>query len=170
MANTHLAQPDLASAKFSCTNPDQEAESFVQLIERKMNFAPADLDNLTSYPFRVKALFSSLLQRPTWKWYKKSIENATTRAATRKQFLTRLLDGRDKFRHRMEVEHYVPGQGEKIRNFLHVKKKRFLTVDGRRTEDTEGVGGGDRAAERLAQGIQRQQRFCWNTLRGLTPI
>ena len=33
MANTHLAYPDLAIDKFSGTDPDQDAESFIQLIE-----------------------------------------------------------------------------------------------------------------------------------------
>ena len=166
MANTHLAQPDFASDKFSCTDPDQEVESFVQLIERKMNFAPADLDDFASYPFRIKPLFSSLLQGPTGERYKKNIEKTTTWAATSKQFLTRFLDGRNKFRHRMDVEHYVPGHGEKIRNFRHVIKK---IVDRGWLEDKEGIGEGDRAAERLAQGKRRQQRYCWSTLRWLRP-
>ena len=65
MANTHLAYTNLALDKFSGTDPDQDAESFVQLIESKINFAlgdaPADLDDLVSYPIRKKALFSSLL-------------------------------------------------------------------------------------------------------------
>ena len=68
MANTHLEYPDLALDKFSGTDPDQDAESFVQLIERKINFAlgdaPADPDDLVSYTFRKKALSSSLLRRP----------------------------------------------------------------------------------------------------------
>ena len=59
MANTHLSYPDLALDKFSGTDPDQDAESFVQLIERKINFAlgdaPADPDDLVSYTFRKKA-------------------------------------------------------------------------------------------------------------------
>ena len=42
MANTHLAYPDLALDKFSGTDPDQDAESFFQLIERKINFALGD--------------------------------------------------------------------------------------------------------------------------------
>ena len=65
MANTHLAYPDLALDKFSGTDPNQDAESFVQLIERKINFAlgdaPADPDDLVSYTFRKKALFSFFL-------------------------------------------------------------------------------------------------------------
>ena len=55
MANTHLAYPDLVLDKFFGTDPDQDAESFVQLIERKINFAlgdapadPADLVTLSA--------------------------------------------------------------------------------------------------------------------------
>ena len=68
MANTHLAYPDLALDKFSGTDQDKDAESFVQLIERKINFAlgdaPADPDDLVRYLFRKKALFYSLLRGP----------------------------------------------------------------------------------------------------------
>ena len=64
MAATHLAYPDLALDKFSGTEPDQDAESFIQLIERKINFAlgvaPAKLDALANHNFRKKALFFSL--------------------------------------------------------------------------------------------------------------
>ena len=42
MANTQLAYPDLALDKFSGTDPDQDAESVIQLIERKINFALGD--------------------------------------------------------------------------------------------------------------------------------
>ena len=37
MAATHLAYPDLALDKFSGTDPDQDSESFIQLIEWKIN-------------------------------------------------------------------------------------------------------------------------------------
>ena len=61
MANTHLAYPELVLDNFTGTDPDQDAESFVQLIERKINFAlgdaPADLDDLISYTFRKKSTF-----------------------------------------------------------------------------------------------------------------
>ena len=124
MANTHLTYPDLSSDKFSGTDPDQDAESFIQLIERKINFAladaPVDSDNLVSYTFRKKALFSSLLRRgPVAEWYENNIEKSTTWAATREQFIKRFSDGRNKFRNRMEVEHCVRGDGEEIRNFRH---------------------------------------------------
>ena len=68
MANTHLAYPNLASDKFSGTDPDQDAESFVQLIEMKINLAfgdaPAEPDKFVNYTFREKAFFSSLMQGP----------------------------------------------------------------------------------------------------------
>ena len=41
MANTHLAYPDLALDKLSGTDPDQEAEAFIRLVECKINFAHA---------------------------------------------------------------------------------------------------------------------------------
>ena len=123
MANTHLAYPDLALDKFSGTDPDLDAESFVQLIERKNNLALGDAsvdpDELVSYTFRKKAFFSSLLQGPAAEWYENYTENAITWSATWEQFITRFSDGRNKFRHKMEVEHCVRGHGEEIRNFLH---------------------------------------------------
>ena len=170
MANTHLAYPDLALDKFSGTDRDQDAESFVQLIERKINFAlddaSADPDDLISYTFREIALFSSLLRGPAAEWYENNIENATTWADIREQFITRFSDGRNKFRHRMEVEHCVRGDGEEIRNLLHRIKK---IVDRGWPDDMEGLIEADRAAERQAQGRQRRQRYIDYTLRGLRP-
>ena len=170
MANTHLAYPDLTLDKLSSTDPDQEAESFVQLIERKINFAlgdaPADPENLISYTFRKKALFSSLLRGPAAEWYENNIENATTRADTREQIKTQFSDGRNEFRHRMEVEHSVRGDEEEIRNFLHRRKK---IVDKGGPDDMEGIVEADRAAEQQAQGRQRRQRYIDYTLRGFRP-
>ena len=170
MANAHLAYPDLALDKFSGTDPDQDAESFVQLIERKINFALGDAlvdpDDLVTYTFRKKALFFSLLRGPAAEWYENKTENATTWADTREQFITRFSDGRNKFRHRMEEEHCVRGDGEEIRNFLHWIKK---IVDKGWPDDMEGIAEPDRAAERQAQGRQRRQRYIDYTLRGLRP-
>ena len=166
MANTHLAYPELVLDKFSGIDPDQDAESFVQLIERKINFAlgdaPADPDDLVSYTVRKKALFSSLVRGPAAEWYENNIENATTWADTREQFITRFSDGRSKLRHRMEVEHCVRGDGEDVRNFLDRIKK--IVVKGW-PDIMEGIAEADRAAQRQAQGTQRRQRFIDYTLR-----
>ena len=64
MANTHLAFPDMALDNVSGTDPDQDAEAFIRLIECKFNFAlatepgKADAEHIV-YLFRKKALFSS---------------------------------------------------------------------------------------------------------------
>ena len=68
MAAAHLAYPDMAMDKNSGTDPDHDAESFIQLIEQKINFglggALGDAGELENYTFRKKALFSSILRGP----------------------------------------------------------------------------------------------------------
>ena len=114
MAAAHLAYPDLAVEKFSGTDPDQDAESFIQLIERKINFAlgdaPGDAGELANYTFRKKALFSSVLRGPVAEWCQNSIINATTWKNVRTNFISRFSDGRNKFLHRMELEHCIRGE------------------------------------------------------------
>ena len=81
-------------------------------------------------------------------------------------FITRFSDGRNKFRHRMEVEHCIRADGEEIRNFLHRIKK---TVDKGWPDDMAGVLAADQPAERTAQARQRRQRYIDYTLKGLRP-
>ena len=170
MANTHLAYPDLAIDNVSGTDPDQDAESFIQLIERKINFAlgdaPADAGELVNYTFRKKALFSSLLRRPAAEWYESNISNARTWEDVRTNFITRFSDGRNKFRFRMEMEHCIRGYGEEIRNFLHRIKR---TVDSGWPDDLNGIEAAQYAAEGAAQGRQRRQRYIDYSLEGLRP-
>ena len=170
MANTHLAYPDLAIDKFSGTDPDQDAESFFQLVERKINFAlgdaPADAGELVNYTFRKKALFSSLLPGPAAEWYESNITNATTWEDVRTNFITKFSDGRNKFRYRIEVEHCIKGDGEEIRNFLHHIKR---TVDKGWSDDLNGIEAAQHNAERNAQGRQRRQRYIDYSLKGLRP-
>ena len=170
MANTHLAYPDLAIDNFSGTDPDQVDESFIQLIERKINFAigdaPADAAELINYTFRKKAPVSFLLRGPAVEWYESNITNATNGENVRTNFITRFSDGRNNFRYRMEVEHCVRGDGEEIRNFLHRIKR---TVDKGWPDDLHGIEAAHHAAEREAQGRQRRQRYIDYTLRGLRP-
>ena len=157
MVNTHLAYPDLAIDKFSGTDPDQDAESFIQLFERKINFAlgdaPADASELVNYTFRKKALFSPSLQGPAAEWYESNITNATTWENVRTNFITRLSDGRNKFRYRIEVEHCIWGDGETIRNFLHRIRR---TIDKGWPDDLNGIEAAHHNAEREAQGRQRR--------------
>ena len=122
MTNTQLAYPYLAIDNFSGTDLDQDAESFIQLFARKINFAlgdaPADAGELLNYLFWKKALFSSLLRGPAAEWYESNITNATTWENVRTNFITRFSDGRNKFRYRMQVEHCIRGDEEEVRNFL----------------------------------------------------
>ena len=169
MANAHLAYPDLEVDKFSGTDPDQDAEAFIRLIECKINFAlgtepeVADLEHVI-YIFRKKALFSSLLRGPAAEWYGGIIQDAMTWDEVRSFFITRFSDGRNKFRHRMEVENCIRAD-EEIRDFLHRIKK---TVDKGWPDDMVGIAPGDQNAERTAQARQRQ-RFIDYTLKGLRP-
>ena len=170
MANTHLAYPDLAIDTISGTDPDQDAKSFIQLIEREINFAPGDAPGdageLANYTFRKKALFSSLLQGPAAEWYESNITNATTWENVRTNFITRFSDGRNKFRYRMEVEHCIRGDAEGIRNFLHRIKR---TVDKGWPDDMEGIAAADHGGEGAAQGRQRRQRYMDYSLKRLRP-
>ena len=170
MAITHLAYPDLAINNFSGTDPDQDAESFIQLVEQKINFAlgdaPADTGELVNYTFRNKALFSSLLRGPAAESYESNISNATTWEDVRTNFITRFSDGRNKFRFRMEVEHCIKGDGEEIRNLLHRIKR---TVNKGWPDDLNGIVAAHHAAERAAQGRQRRQRYIDYSLKGLRP-
>ena len=148
MAAAHLAYSDLAVDSFSGTDPNQDAETFIQLIERKINFAlgdaPADAGEQAKYTFRKKALFSSLLQGPAGEWYENNITNATTWENVRTNFITRFSDGRNNFRYRMEVEHCIRGDGEQNRNFLHRIKR---TVDKGWPDDMKGIEAVQQNAE-----------------------
>ena len=170
MANTHLAYPDLAIDKLSGTDPDQDAESFIQIIERKFNFAlgdaPGDAGELANYTFRKKALFSSLLRGPAAEWYESNITNATTWEDVRTNFITRFSDGRNKVRYRMEVEHCFRGDGEEIRNLLHRIKR---TVDKGWPDDLNGIEAAQHNAERNVQERQRRQRYIDYSLKRLRP-
>ena len=171
MTNAHLAYPELALDKFSGTDPDQDAKAFIRLIECKTNFAlgaepeAAELEHVI-YLFRKKALFSSLLRGPATEWYGSTIHDAMTWDGVRTLSITRFSDGRNKFRHRMEVEHCIRADKEELRNFLHRIKK---TVDKGWPDDMVGIAPGDQYAERTAQARQRRQRYFDYTLKGLRP-
>ena len=171
MTNAHLVYPDLALDKFSGTDPDQDAEAVIRLIECKMNFAlgtepdEADAEHVI-HLFRKKALFSSLLRGPAADWYGSTIQDAMTCNEVRTLFITSFLDGRNEFRHKMEVEHCIRADGEEIRNFLHRTKK---TVDKSWPDDMAGVVAAEQGAERTAQARQRRQRYIDYTLKGLRP-
>ena len=99
----HLAYPYAASDKFSCTEPNIDAESFLQLTEA-----------------------------------------TTLRNGLKMNFITRCSEGRNKFRHRLEVEHCWP-------------------------DDTNGIPNAQENAERTTQKRQQKQKYMDYNLRGLKP-
>ena len=171
MAQAHLVYPDLTLDNLSGTDPDRDAEAFICLIECKVIYGlrtepdAADAEHVV-YLFRKKALFSLLFRGPAAEWYGNSITYAMTWNDVRNLFITRFSDRRNKFRHRMEVEHCIRADGEENRNFLHRIKK---TVDKDWPDDMVGIALGDQKAERTAQARQRRQRFIDYTLKGLRP-
>ena len=171
MAHSHLAYPDLALDNYSSTDPDHDAEAFIRLTECKINFAPgtdpdeADAEHVI-YVFRKRALFSSWRRAPAAEWYGSTITDAMTWNDVRTLFITRFSDGRNKFRHRMEVEHCIRADGEEIRNFLHRIKK---TVDKGWPDDKVEIAPGYQNAERTAHARQKRQRYIDYTLKGLKP-
>ena len=72
------------------------------------------------------------------------------------KFISQFSDGRYKFRYRMEVEHCIRGDGEKLRNFLYRIKR---TVDKSLPDDMNGIEAAQQVAEREAQGRQRRERY-----------
>ena len=128
MTATLLAYPDLAIDSFSGTGPYQDAESFIQLIERKINFAledaTGDAAELANYTFRKKALFSSLLCGPAAEWYESNFTHASTWEKVKRNFITRFSDRRNKFSYSMEVEYCITGDGDrkKFETFYTVSK------------------------------------------------
>ena len=107
-----------------------------------------------------------MLKGPAAEWCGSTIQDAMTWKEVRTLFITRFSDGRNKFRHRMEVEHCIRADGEEIRKFLHRMKK---TVDKGWPDDMAGVVAAEQAAVRTAQARQRRQRYIAYTLKGLRP-
>ena len=151
----------MALDKFPGTDPDQDAEAFIRLVECKINFAlgtepdAADAEH-TIYLFRKRALFSSLLRGPAAQWYGSTITHARTWFDVRTLFITKFSDGRNKFRHKMEVEHCIRADGEEIQNFVHRIKK---TMDKGWPDDMVGIALADQNAERTGEARQRRQRY-----------
>ena len=71
------------------------------------------------------------------------------------QSISRYSDGKNNFRHRMEVEHCIRAHSEESRNFFHRIKE---PVDKGWPEDMVGVTAANQDAHCTAQARQRKQR------------
>ena len=122
LAAAHLAYPDLAVEKFSDTDPDQDAESIVQLTGRKiplpLEMSPANAEQLANYNFCKKSLFSFSFRVPAADCYGSLVEAVTSWEAIRTDFITRFEELQPKFRNRLELEHCNRRDGKENRDFL----------------------------------------------------
>ena len=173
----YLAYPDLGRDQFTGTDPDQDPEQFIQLIEKKFRFSHGDPPDaalragaaLADYNFRKQSYFATLLRGPTAEWFETTVTPANPALnwdQIRERFITRFADGRNKFRHRMEVEQIKRRDGEEIKNYLHRIK---IAVGKGWPDDLAGIAPNDRDAERNAQARQRRQRCIDYSLKGLRP-
>ena len=167
-SSSYLSWPSLR--KFSGTDPDQDAKSFIQLYERKIIYAPgvarANPDVLAKHSFRKKTLFSCLLKDPAGEWYESNFDAAIPWEYIGTNFISRLPEGRNKFRHRLEIERCIKRDGEEIENSL----KKINNVDKSWPDDISGVTGPQQAAEQAAEARQKRERYKAYCLRGLRPI
>ena len=97
----NLACPYLAINKVSGMGRNQDTESFIQLIEKKINCAfgdaPGDAHETANHTFREIALFSYLVRGPAAEQYANNIMNGTTWGHIRTIFITRYPVGENKF-------------------------------------------------------------------------
>ena len=107
-----------------------------------------------------------MLRGPAAEWYGSTNQDAMTWDKVRALFITRFFDGKNKFRHRMEVEQCIRADGEEIRSLLHQINE---TVDKGWPDDMVGIAPGEQNAERIAQARQKKQRYIDYTLKGLRP-
>ena len=154
-----ISFPDLALDKFSGSDPDQDAKSFLKLKENKINFSmgiePADNTNnrQTEFRFRRKALFSSLLRGPAAEWYANRVTDNTPWNTLKTDFINRFTDGRNKYKHKIDAEKSKRYRSELIKNYLY-RVKNAVNIGWPETI-ANGLSHQERATERTIQNRQR---------------
>ena len=166
MAATYLAHPVVALDNFFGTDPDQDADSFLQPIERKPNLALEDAPVYHGvFPNYTPQKSCFLLRGLGAEWYGSNVEAATTWDYIKANFIARLSDGRNKLRHRVEGEHCSRKNCEETRNLLYSVKR----TDKCWPDDVNGIPLAQKNPEQAAQETQRKQRYTDYSLRGLRP-
>ena len=122
MANV-VAYPDIALEKFTGLDPSEDAQDFINLIIRKIQFSlgtrpAADPDQAAVYDARQRALFGSVLRGPAAQWFE-SLNPALAWNDIRTQFIARFTDEKDKYRKRIEVENLRRQPEELIKSYIH---------------------------------------------------
>ena len=151
MADAPISLSNVSLTTFSGNDPSQSALDFWNSVDRKVKFSlgvvPTDPDKKKSYENRQRSLFGSLLTDTALEWFN-TIDEAKVLNDIKNDFLDRFTDGRDKFKHRLEVENASRQEGELIKNYFHRVKH---AVDKGLPEDLTNVANADRAQEAVIQ-------------------
>ena len=169
MADAPISLSNVSLTTFSGNDPSQSALDFWNSVDQKVKFSlgvvPTDPDKKKSYENRQRSLFGSLLTDTALEWFN-TIDEAKVLNDIKNDFLDRFTDGRDKFKHRLEVENASRQEGELIKNYFHRVKH---AVDKGWPEDLTNVANADRAQEAVIQSRQREQKYIDFAIRGLQP-
>ena len=137
----------------------------ILLIKKKFSLGvvPTDGDKKKSYENREKSLFGSLLTDTALEWFN-TVDQAKVLNDIKGDFLDRFTDGRDKFKHRLEVKNASRQEGELKKNYFHRVKH---VVDKGWPEDLTKVDNANRTQEAVIQSRQREQKYIDFAIRGL---
>ena len=121
MANI-VAYPDLALEKFTGLDPSEDAQDFLNLINKKIDFSlgirPADPGDQPVYDARKQALFGSVLRGPAAEWFE-TLPAGKTWVQISDAFVNRFSDNRDQYRKRIEIENIKRQPNELIKSYIH---------------------------------------------------
>ena len=116
---------DVVMGKISGTEPEDDADAFVKQVEQEIKVTlgqlPAPRNDGENYLFRQRALFASLLRGPAAEWYAAKINKedvAHTRDFMKREFGTPFIDGRDRYRFRIQAENIKRTESEPIKTYL----------------------------------------------------
>ena len=102
-----VAYPDIALEKFTGLDSSEDAEAFIELIERKIGFSlglrPDDADEQKLFDHRRKQLCGSVLRGPAKNWFG-GLNAAIAWNNLRTPFINRFTDGKDKYLQQIEAE------------------------------------------------------------------
>ena len=94
-----VAYPDIALEKFTGLDSSEDAQAFIELIERKIRFSlglrPDDADEPELFDHRRKQLSFSVLRGPAQNWFR-CLNVAIAWNDLRTPFINRFTDGKDK--------------------------------------------------------------------------
>ena len=102
-----VADPDIALEKFTGLDSSEEAQTFIDLLERKIGFSlglrPDNADEQELFDHRRKQIIGSVLRGPAQDWFG-GLNAAIAWNDLRTQLIDRFTDGKDKYLQQIEAE------------------------------------------------------------------